>query len=262
MIPLVCTIALVAGCLVLLGLRAPRTPRPRRAHAPLHLLVAIGAALLGGSVALIVTAMPVAAALAGLAAGCLPSFVRRRRRRLERRARLGSWPTLLDDITSAVRAGMNLPEAIARAGAHSQLPFEFATFESDYRRSGDFTTSLLRLRERIDEPVFDHLAQALVVTREVGGTDLTGVLRSLGVFIRDEIHLRGELEARQSWTVNSARMAVAAPWVVLVLLSSRPSTIAAYSTFAGALVLVAVAVFSAFAYALMLRIAKLQEVGA
>lgn len=261
MIPFVCTLMLAAGCLLLLGVRTP-TVRTHRSRSPLQVLFAIGSTLLGGSIALIVTAVPIAALLAGMAAGCVPALVQRRRRTRERRARLASWPTLLDDITSAVRAGMNLPEAMVRAGAHSQLPHEFARFEDEYRRSGDFTTSVTLLRQRINEPVFDQLAQALVVTREVGGTDLTGVLRSLGAFVREEIHLRGELEARQSWTVNSARMAVAAPWIVLVLLSSRPSTIAAYSQLGGALVLVGVAGCSAFAYALMLRIAKLSEVGA
>lgn len=261
MIALVCTLLLAGGCLVVIGVRAP-IRRERQVRSPLHLLYAIGAALLGGSIALIVTAMPVAAVLAGVGAGAVPSFVRRRGVVRARKARLASWPTFLDDITSAVRAGMNLPEAMMRAGEHSQMPDDFATFEVQYRRSGDFTTSIQSLRDRIDEPLFDQLAQALVVTREVGGTDLTGVLRSLGAFVREEIHLRGELEARQSWTVNSARMAVAAPWIVLVLLSSRPATIAAYSQFSGALVLVGVAIFSAFAYALMLRIARLGEVGA
>lgn len=261
MIALICTLVLAGGLLVLLGVREPirRTPRARQ---PLHLLFAIAAALFGGCIALIVTAVPVAAVLAGVGAGSAPSLLRRRRRVRARKARLASWPSLLDDITSAVRAGMNLPEAIVRAGGHSPLPQDFAMFEADYRRSGDFTSSILALRQRINEPVFDQLAQALVVTREVGGTDLTGVLRSLGAFVRDEIHLRGELEARQSWTVNSARMAVAAPWIVLVMLSSRPATIAAYSQLTGALVLVAVAVCSAFAYVLMLRIARLDEVGA
>lgn len=260
MIPLICSLLLAAGCLILAGVHAPRLPVARRQD-PTAVLYAVAAGLLGGSVALILTAVPVVAVLAAAVAAFVPTFVRRRREIRARRARLASWPTLLDDVTSAVRAGMNLPEAIARAGEHSQLPDEFARFESEYRRTGDFTTSITDLRARINEPVFDQLAQALVVTREVGGTDLTGVLRSLGTFVREEIHLRGELEARQSWTVNSARMAVAAPWIVLLLLSSRPATIAAYSQLSGALVLIGVAISSAFAYAAMLRIARLDEVG-
>lgn len=264
MIPFLCTLVMIGGCLLLLGIRAPRTHMPLRVrplHA-LHALHAIGAALLGASLALIATGLPVAAVLSFLAAGCVPSVLRRRHRSRVRRARLASWPVLLDDVTSAVRAGMNLPEALVRAGANSSMPDDFAIFAGDYRRTGDFAAAVLALRQRIDEPVFDQLAQALIVTREVGGTDLTGVLRALGVFVRSEIQLRGELEARQSWTVNSARMAVAAPWVVLVLLCSRPATIAAYSQMAGILLLVIVAGFSAIAYAVMLRIARLTEVAA
>ena len=46
-------------------------------------------------------------------------------------------------------------------------------------------------------------------------------------FMRQDLRTRGELEARQSWTVNGARLAAAAPWVVLALLSSRPETASA-----------------------------------
>ena len=69
--------------------------------------------------------------------------------------------------------------------------------------------------------------------------------------------MRGELESRQSWTVNAARLAVAAPWVLLVLLSTRPAAVAAYNTPAGVLVLVVGGVISFAAYRLMMRIGRL-----
>ena len=133
-------------------------------------------------------------------------------------------------------------------------------FELQYRRTGDFQGALHQLRSALCDPTFDQIAQALAVTRDVGGTDLTSVLRSLATFVRSELHVVGELEARQSWTINSARMAVAAPWVVLLLLSSRPATITAYSGFGGAVILIGVAVSSAIAYSVMLRIARLERV--
>ncbi|MEK8228443.1 hypothetical protein NKG05_24035 [Oerskovia sp. M15] len=43
----------------------------------------------------------------------------------------------------------------------------------------------------------------------------------------------GELEARQSWTVNGARVAVAGPWVVLALLATRLETAQAYNSLQG-----------------------------
>ena len=261
MIPFVCTLWLAGGCLLLLGWRSPASSRPRT-HGPSQLLAVVGGGLLGGVVGLLATTLPVVAGLAAVAGGAVPVLWDRRRRAQRRRQRLQAWPALLDDVTSAVRAGMTLPEALIRAGRQSPMASQWQVFDEVYRRTGDFTAAVTALRARVADPVFDQLAQALVVTREVGGTDLTSVLRALGSFVRDELHLRGELEARQSWTVNSARMAVAAPWVVLLMLASRPATIAAYSQLGGVLLLLAVAASSAVAYAVMLRIARLSAVGA
>jgi tight adherence protein B len=44
-------------------------------------------------------------------------------------------------------------------------------------------------------------------------------LRALSGYLREDLRTRGELESRQAWTVNAARLAVAAPWVVLLLMS-------------------------------------------
>lgn len=259
MIPFVCTLMLAGGCLCLLGRNTAPRSRTARVH-PMLVLQSVGALLLASVLGLIATGLPVAAVLAGAAGSVVPTLAQRRGSSRRRRERLAAWPVLVDDVTSAVRAGMNLPEALVRAGRNSPAPEVFDVFESEYRRSGDFGAALALLQQQLADPVFDQLAQALIVTREVGGTDLTTVLRSLSGFVRDELHLRGELEARQSWTVNSARMAVAAPWIVLLLLSSRPATIAAYSQFTGALVLIGVALSSAVAYAAMLRIARLTAV--
>ena len=70
---------------------------------------------------------------------------------------------------------------------------------------------------------------------------------------------RGELEARQSWTVYAARLAVAAPWVVLALLATRTSAAAAYDSVAGFVVLLAGGTCSVVAYLLMVRVARLPE---
>ena len=56
-----------------------------------------------------------------------------------------------------------------------------------------------------------------------------------------------------------AKVAVAAPWLVLALLSTRPQAAAAYATATGALVLLVGAVVSVIAYRLMLRLGRLPE---
>ena len=77
--------------------------------------------------------------------------------------------------------------------------------------------------------------------------------------LREDLRTRGELEARQSWTVNGARMAVAAPWVVLLLLATRPEAADAYDSPLGVVVLAVGAASSALAYWLMMRIGRLPE---
>ena len=113
----------------------------------------------------------------------------------------------------------------------------FAAFAEDYRATGRFQECLDRLKERLSDPVADRLVESLRIAREVGGSDLGRLLRTLSTFLREDARTRAELETRQGWTVNAARLAVAAPWVVLALLCTRPDSVQAYSRPAGIAVL-------------------------
>lgn len=217
------------------------------------LVVLLVATVLAGSVT-------IAACFGAIAASLPVLLVRSRARR--RRARLRDvWPEVLDHLASGVRAGLSLPEAVGQLGERgpAELREPFARFAVDYRASGRFGDCLDRLKERLADPVADRIVESLRLTRDVGGTDLGRLLRTLSAFLREDARTRGELEARQSWTVNGARLAVAGPWVVLGFLASRPETAAAYNSLTGALVLGVGAACSAVAYQLMLRIGRLPE---
>ena len=107
----------------------------------------------------------------------------------------------------------------------------------------------------------DRLIESLRIAREVGGSDLGRLLRTLSTFLREDARTRAELETRQGWTVNAARLAVAAPWIVLAMLSSRPDSVQAYSRPAGVVVLAIGGGLSFVAYAVMVRIGRLPEEG-
>ena len=204
--------------------------------------------------------LPIAACFAGMAAFAPVGVVRRRARR--RRARLRDlWPDAVDNITSGVRAGMALPEALAQLGTRGpeELREPFLSFADDYRLTGRFHDSLDRLKDRLSDPVGDRLVESLRIAREVGGTDLGHLLRTLSGFLREDARTRAELETRQSWTVNAARLAVAAPWLVLAMLSTNPESVSAYSTAAGVGVLAVGGALTAFAYWAMIRIGRLPE---
>lgn len=236
-------------------------------HTNLSVARVIGSCLaLGFVVAVVVlgiTATPAIAAVMGVIGGYLPIAVvssRARRRQLELRA---MWPEVVDDLASGVRAGLSLPEAVAALGERGpeHLRPAFKRFAMDHRVSGSFNDCLDQLKDELADPVADRVIEALRLAREVGGDDLGRLLRTLSSFLRQESRTRGELEARQGWTVNAARLAVAAPWVVLMLISLRPEAVAAYRTPVGVGVLVASAGVSGIAYWLMTTIGRLPREG-
>lgn len=201
------------------------------------------------------------AAVFGLGAAWTPVAVVRslaRRRRVSLRQ---EWPEAVDNLASGIRAGLSLPEAVGQLAARGPVPLrpQFERFARDYRGTGQFTGCLDRLKDRLADPVADRIVESLRLTRDVGGTDLGRLLRTLSTFLREDARARAEIEARQSWTVNAARLAVAAPWIVLGLLATRPEAVAAYNSTAGVVVLVAGAVTCVLAYRLMIRLGRLPD---
>jgi tight adherence protein B len=194
-------------------------------------------------------------------AGYAPvGFVRARAR--HRRASFRDlWPDAVDNIASGVRAGLALPEALSQLGRRGpeELRPAFLGFAEDYRATGRFHECLDRLKERLSDPVGDRLVESLRMAREVGGSDLGRLLRTLATFLREDSRTRAELETRQGWTVNAARLAVAAPWVVLAMLCTRPESVRAYASATGTVILVVGAVVSLAAYRVMVSIARLPE---
>jgi tight adherence protein B len=206
--------------------------------------------------------VPIALCFA-LMAGYAPILLVRMRARRRRAVMRDLWPDVVDNIGSAVRAGLALPEALSQLTIRGpeELRPAFAAFAEDYRATGRFQECLDRLKERLSDPVADRLIESLRIAREVGGSDLGRLLRTLSTFLREDARTRAELETRQGWTINAARLAVAAPWIVLAMLSSRPESLQAYSRPAGVLVLVIGAALSLVAYRVMVRVGRLPEEG-
>jgi tight adherence protein B len=171
------------------------------------------------------------------------------------------WPEVVDNLASGIRAGLSLPEAVAQLGERGpeRVRPAFSAFAADFRVTGRFVEALDGLKARLADPVADRIIEALRITREVGGTDVGRLLRTLSEFLREDSRTRGELEARQSWTVNAARLAVAAPWIVLAMLSTRSSNAAAFNSATGVMVLILGGAATVVAYRLMVRIGRLPE---
>lgn len=224
-------------------------------------LIAVSAVFCASTVllALAISRTPTIAACFGIFAAYGPWALVRVRQR-QRAAELRSlWPEAVDNLASGVRAGLALPEALAQLGVRGPEPLRrpFQIFAEDYRATGRFGESLDRLKTRLADPVGDRIVESLRLARDVGGTDLGGLLRTLSTFLRDDARTRAELETRQGWTINAARLAVTAPWLLLAILALRPEAVLAYNTAAGAVVLAVGGGLSIVAYRAMKRIARL-----
>jgi len=197
----------------------------------------------------------------GLLAAYLPWATLAGRARSRQRELAEVWPEAVDNLASAVRAGMSLPEALTQLGHRGPEPLRepFLAFGIDYQVTGRFADSLDRLKARLADPVGDRVVEGLRIAREVGGGELGSLLRNLSGFLREDARTRSELESRQAWTVNGARLAVAAPWLVLLMLCFQREVIARYASPAGVVVLALGAGLCLVAYQVMVRIGRLPE---
>lgn len=218
--------------------------------------------VLGSGTALViqlVSGTPPVAVAFGVMGGYLPVALvaGRSRRRLREFAEV--WPEAVDNLASAVRAGLSLPDALGALAVRGPEPLRpaFDQFALDYQVSGRFGESLDRLKERLADPTGDRVIEGLRVAREVGGGELGRLLRNLSGYLRDDARTRSEMEARQAWTVNGARLAVAAPWIVLLFMSFQSEVIRRYASPAGVVVLSVGALTCFVAYRLMMRLGRL-----
>jgi tight adherence protein B len=227
-----------------------------------QLLVLQGIAALLAALAVLTVSRSVSVAACFGVFGAFAPLALVRRLRDRRRTELRDvWPEVVDQLTSAVRAGLSLPEAVGALAVRGPEPLRpaFARFAADHRATGRFSDCLDRLRDDFADPVADRVCESIRMAREVGGTDLGRLLRALSAFLREDARTRSELETRQGWTVNAARLAVAAPWLVLLLLATQSTTLEAYDTGPGRVLLAVGAGVSFLAYRLMLRIGRLPE---
>jgi tight adherence protein B len=221
----------------------------------------IGSAVLAAAVAWIVVPVVAIVGVAAAAGVLAPfAFLRARRSRLIR-SRRALWPDVCDLLIASVRAGMSLPDSVAALADSAPAPLRspFGAFGRDLAASGHFDSSIRRLKTALGDPVADRIVETLRMARQVGGTELTPVLRALAASVRADATLRAEVEARQSWIRGAAVLGVSAPWAILAMLAIRPEGAEAYGSPEGIALVLAGAAVSFVAFRIMLRLGRLPE---
>ena len=223
--------------------------------------ISVASGVVAAALVWLLTQVAALCAVAAIAGALAPfGWLRARRSRLLK-TRRGLWPDVSDLLIASVRAGMSLPDAVASLAdsAPAELRPAFAAFSRDVTASGHFDSSAQQLKTALADPVADRIIETLRMARQVGGTELTPVLRALATSVRADATLRAEVESRQSWIRGAAVLGVAAPWVILGLLALRPEGAQAYGSPEGVVLIMAGAAMSFVAYRVMLRLGRLPE---
>lgn len=251
--------------------RLPSTlgPLADRLHqAGLHRITA-GRFLVGAVVAAAVVGfatyeaidIPAIAIVVSIGAALLP-FGWLSRRAAARRAQMQcEWPEVVDHIIAGIRSGHLIPVAVGMLADTGTVALRdnFRDFRDRYRRTTDWTYSLDALIARCADAHADRVLETLRLAHSLGGGDVVTVLRSLADQLRADASIRSEITARQSWSLNAARLGVTSPWVVLLVMSARPEARLAYASEAGSIVILLGAATTLLAFVIMRRIGSLPE---
>lgn len=164
------------------------------------------------------------------------------------------WPKYLDSIHSASWAGASLEQALldSISSAPAKHSWALAEFEKDQSSGLAFTDSLANLKARLANPIADRFIEITRLASASGGRGYLNALRAQSLQLRLENSTWSEVQVKQNWVLGTAKLAVLAPWLILVLLSLRPETAVAFQSEIG----VAVLAFGLFASLLAFRSIK------
>jgi tight adherence protein B len=226
----------------------------------LSLRIGISASSATAVVLLMTRSFVIGGAFGVLAAGI--AFVTfRAKSALNESALVAAWPEVIDHLMSGIQSGLSLSESLAGLATRGPevLRPAFIRFKATLFRNGDLSEAIEELKGTFAHHGSDQIFEALLIAKTLGGSELLQILRTLGDFLRQDLALRREIDVKHGWIKNSAHISAAAPWILLLLLSTQPSTARAYSTPTGALILIAGLFMTAIAYFWMNRLGRLPQ---
>lgn len=212
-----------------------------------------------GIVVSIITKIFVIAPVSFALAILLPGFLLNQRKTKMQDQKMQQWTLLIDDLTSGVRAGLTMADALAQALQNCEEPLrsDFQEAILEINQSGQVSKVISILKSQITDTVGVATLKLLQVVLKTGANDLATSLSILSNSSRGNHNLIQELKAKQSWVLNGARISVISPWLVLLALWTQESVRNAYQNLIGQLILILVATVGLFGYLGMKRIGRI-----
>lgn len=223
----------------------------------------LGISVLFGALVWLLTSVPgLGISLGILAIGAALEVIRvmgtRRQKILD-----ASWPAVFDLFRSGSQAGLSNQEQFEYLAENGPVPLRdaFAQLYLDTEHGMPLSDALVRFQQRVGSRSGDFLALVLMISAELGGRGLADVWQQSAADVRSELQVLGEVLARQSWVLASAKLALLAPWLVAFLLLGPTGNRGAFASEVGTLVLFLGLLLSASAYVLTNLLGRLRLPG-
>lgn len=178
-----------------------------------------------------------------------------------RRQLVKLWPEVVESIHSAVVSGLSLADAFDELALNGppRLRPSFMRLSNRLDKGWKFESAIDELKAEFGEVHADRLCEVLRLVSRSGSRSLAISLKQQAENLRREMAMQGQIEAKQGWLTGTAKIAVAAPWLVVGMLSTRSENAAVYNSGAGVAVLLFGFVVSFFAYRLVNLLGNLPQ---
>lgn len=163
------------------------------------------------------------------------------------------WPEVIESIYSAVASGLTLADAMDELSLRGPVAVRpnFRRFSFRLDAGWSFDDAIDQLKSEFGEVHADRLCEVLRLVSSLGSEALASSLKNQAANLREEFAILGQIEAKQGWVLGTAKIAIAAPWLVVSMLSFRSENAAAYNSSAGFSILLLGFLVSLFAYRLV-----------
>ena len=234
---------------------------PWESNIPIELGALVFSALLSWEITWLITSSKEISLSLALLASSIPNILFKANATRERRKREALWPEAIESVISALHSGKSITEAISDLET-----FGPAALRTTWQRIGmklksgeDLSRALAFESELLQSARADQFFATVIYAKSYGGNSIQHSLRSMATFMRDDQQMLEEIETRFGWVKNSAALAAIAPWLLLLLLSAQPGTVAAFGSTSGKLILSMGVIATVLAYLWMGKISKLPE---
>jgi tight adherence protein B len=160
----------------------------------------------------------------GVALALLPRWFYSRRRLRRLAAVQQAWPDGLRHLVGSVRSGLSVPAALdelARTGPDG-LHQALARYPTLARVFG-VRPALEIVRDELADPTTDRVVEVLILANERGGSLVPDILTDLAEATTQDLRTLEEVRTNSLEQRLNARIVFAVPWLVLVMLTARPS---------------------------------------